>query len=457
MGLESFDLDAFAAKYAGENRVRHLMYIVEYGINPQHVFENHDKRELVVQLAKDALRLLLSDVEASKTTTVNTTLYRDLTTKFKEYLPLDYHPDVTFVDTATRANAARHERLEQELNSYKSSMIKESIRIGYNDLGEFYYRTGDLANALRSFIQARDYCTTEKHLVDMCFNVIKASIHLKNYTNVNNYLVKLEQSIAAPSSSSAAADSDPTVPSQAAATSGLVHFVTKKYHAAALKFVECHVDIGDKYKDVIHAEDIALIGGLCAVATFSRAELKDRVMQNPSFKAFLELVPRVRELIAAFYAGHYATSLHILADVTQELALDVIVAPHVLDLINEIRHRAIAQYFNPYLSVDLKVMAVAFNTSVAAMEAELTELIVANKLQARIDSHHEVLHAFQPNHRTATFQKAVDMGRQYAADTKALVLRMSLVKHNIVVVNPTSANDRHSRHNHHHHPPHQDD
>ncbi|ETW05990.1 hypothetical protein H310_03609 [Aphanomyces invadans] len=443
MGLEAFDLDVFASKYAGVNRIRHVMFIMDHGFNPQVVFEDDNKRDAATQLAKNALRFLLSNLEATKATTVNTTLYRELTTKFKEFLPMDYHPDATFLENAVRANASRHERLEQELNSYKCSMIKESIRIGHNDLGEFYYRTGDLANSLRSYIQARDYCTTEKHIVDMCFNVIKASIHLKNYSNAYNYLVKLEQSIGGTS----IGESDPTVQAQTAATFGLVHFCSKKYHAAALKFVECQVDIGDKYNEVIHAEDVAVLGGLCAVATFSRAELKEHVVQNSSFKAYLELVPRLREFITAFYDGNYASSLNILADLTDELALDMYVAPHVVDLVKEIRHRAIAQYFHPYLSVDLNVMAVAFNTPVGVLEVELGELIVANKLQARIDSHNQVLYAFQPDQRAVTFKKALEMGRQYTADTKSLILRMNLVKHGIAVGSKYGAKD--SQHHQH--------
>lgn len=47
--------------------------------------------------------------------------------------------------------------------------------MGYNDLGEFYYQLGDLPAALKSFAQARDYCTTDKHIIEMCLNVSKVS------------------------------------------------------------------------------------------------------------------------------------------------------------------------------------------------------------------------------------------------------------------------------------------
>jgi hypothetical protein len=43
-----------------------------------------------------------------------------------------------------RSSAARLERLEAELHGYKTNLIKESIRMGHNGLGDFYFSRGDL-------------------------------------------------------------------------------------------------------------------------------------------------------------------------------------------------------------------------------------------------------------------------------------------------------------------------
>jgi COP9 signalosome complex subunit 1 len=42
------------------------------------------------------------------------------------------------------AAAQKQERLESELHSHKTNLIKESIRLGHNDLGDFSYNRGDL-------------------------------------------------------------------------------------------------------------------------------------------------------------------------------------------------------------------------------------------------------------------------------------------------------------------------
>jgi hypothetical protein len=50
------------------------------------------------------------------------------------------------------------------------------------------------------------------------------------------------------------------------------------------------------FNDVIAPQDIALYGGLCALATFDRSELASKVIDDVAFKQFLELAPDARVL-----------------------------------------------------------------------------------------------------------------------------------------------------------------
>ena len=49
------------------------------------------------------------------------------------------------------------------------------------------------------------------------------------------------------------------------------------------------------------------------------------------------------------------------------------------------------------MSVDMRRMAEAFNTSVSALEDELMQLILDGQIQARIDSHNKVCSIFNLN------------------------------------------------------------
>lgn len=65
--------------------------------------------------------------------------------------------------------------------------------------------------------------------------------------------------------------------SKVAAVFGLIALHEGKYKNAAEKFISCHIDIGASYNEVLHSEDIALYGGICALATLTRDELRDKV------------------------------------------------------------------------------------------------------------------------------------------------------------------------------------
>lgn len=68
-------------------------------------------------------------------------------------------------------------------------------------------------------------------------------------------------------------------------------------------------------------------------------------------------------------------------------------------------------------------MATAFNTTVAALEDELTQLILEGLINARIDSHSKILYARDVDQRSTTFEKSLLMGKEFQRRAKAMILR----------------------------------
>ena len=54
-----------------------------------------------------------------------------------------------------------------------------------------------------------------------------------------------------------------------------------------------------------------------------------------------------------------------------------------------------SRYFSPFSSVDMRRMAVDFGCTVQELEAELTDLIASDRVQARIDADKQILYARQ--------------------------------------------------------------
>merc|ERR1712137_230720 len=217
------------------------------------------------------------------------------------------------------------------------------------------------------------------------------------------------------------------------AASALVSLASESYKTAAHKFLEVPICIGSTFSEVILPVDIATCGVLCALATFSRKELKSLVLSNRQFKNFLELTPELQKLLNSFYQCNYYDFLSLLDLWKPKMEIDLYMHSHFAYLFREIRNRALIQYFSPYLSVSIRTMAEVFHCEIPALEMELSKLIMDGKVNARIDSHNKVLYAAHTDKRSTTFQQALKMGEEHQQDVASFILRANLLKNNFIV------------------------
>ncbi|GAB4844432.1 COP9/signalosome complex subunit Csn1 [Ancistrocladus abbreviatus] len=399
---EQLDVEAYAALYSGRTKIIRLLFIADHCGVPTMQWE--------------ALRMAYDEIKKGE----DTQLFREVVQKIDGRLGPTYAMDSAWIDSVERRAEQRKDKLENELNAYRTNLIKESIRMGYNDFGDFYFAHGALGDAFKNYSRTRDYCTMAKHIIHMCLNTILVSIEMGQFAHVTNYVGKAEQTPEA---------LDPVTTAKLRCAAGLAHLEAKKYKFAARKFLEVGIELGNNYSEVIALQDVATYGGLCALASFDRAELKNKVIDNINFRNFLELVPEVRELINNFYSSHYASCLEYLGNLKANLLLDIHLHDHVETLYDEIRHKALIQYTHPFVSVDLHMMANAFKTSVTGLEKELEALITNNQIQARIDSHNKILYANHADQRNATFQRVLQTGSEFDHDVRAMLLRSNIIKY----------------------------
>lgn len=427
----SLDLETYANSYSGLAKLHRLIFIADH----------------CPTLRLEVIKMAINYVMA---TTYNVSMYQMLHKKLadliqpgaSQQLPdvanqpatsvsQDIPPyDAMWVEQKTKKAALKLEKLDNDLKNSKSNSIKESIRRGHDDLGDHYLSCGDLSNALKCYSRARDYCTSGKHVVNMCLNVIKVSIYLRNWTHVISYVSKAE--CTPEFSETQNRDTNQAIITRLKCAAGLAELATKKYKSAAKHFLQANFDYCD-FPEMISPSNVAVYGGLCALATFDRPELQKNVISSASFKLFLELEPQIRDIVFKFYESKYAQCLKLLDEMRDNLLLDLMIAPHVNKLYTQIRNRALIQYFSPYLSADMRRMSEAFNCTVPALENEIMQLILDGQIQARIDSHNKILFAKNADHRSATFEKAINVGKDFQRRTRMLVLRTAMLKKHIHV------------------------
>ena len=366
------------------------------------------------------------------------------------------------------ANRRELARLEGELKGYKNNLIRESIRMGQEDLANHLLLTGgpapDPANAssattsgyhaaYQAFGKMRDYCTTPTHVASMTLRLLFTSLV---------HAVAAQQSGASPvmhlNSTLTNASRLRTVgvkEEEMARLTPIMHVVTGianfgvgAYKEAAIAFLAAppeYATLGpvhamDFPRMVASGNDVAIYGGLCALATMSRDQLVDVVLGG-SFRAFLELEPHMRKAISLYTTAKYqaclATLRHYYSDWSLDGflgALDATGASHVDKLFARIREKSITAYFSSFSQVSLASLASTFPPAAvaigvdptAAMEDEVLSLIDSGALDARLDVVNGILIAPRKEARSQAHAEA-----KAAADEVERTLLLRLHKVNV--------------------------
>ena len=220
----TIDLEAYAQGYTGLAAIYRLRFIAHHCpvLRVRFMFIGPIQTRIYPSSFQvEALKLAISHVMNTHNTSLYSELHKKLVAAMKESQPTASLPDVAvaaggtngndnaapttgndqstlgnaasvreWIEVRTKKAALKLEKLDTDLKNYKSNSIKESIRRGHDDLGDHFLDCGDLANALKCYSRARDYCTSGRHVVNMCVNVIKVSVFLQNWSHVVSYVNK---------------------------------------------------------------------------------------------------------------------------------------------------------------------------------------------------------------------------------------------------------------------------
>jgi len=152
---------------------------------------------------------------------------------------------------------------------------------------------------------------------------------------------------------------------------------------------------------VISSSDVALLEGLCILATGSRASVREDLLSATSFSSALAddqqwLLEAVRLSSEAQYGemtiliqkatvSRPCSISNVTTNIQPTLLLNPFIAPHLTAIMDLIRTRAIVQYIQPFSSVDLATMSSSLGMSQETLLMEIEQLVEQGKIKGRID------------------------------------------------------------------------
>lgn len=251
--------------------------------------------------------------------------------------------------------------------------------MGNEDLGKHYHAIGDLPKAFEAFSRMRQDISISKHIIDVSRHLIEVAVEQRNWIAVTSNVAKIRGIMSA-------SEEDRSINPYLQAAEALAQFEEGHYHVAAASFLSTESGMGSSANTIISPNDVAIYGGLCALATMDRNELQKKVLENSSFRTYLELEPQIRRAIAFFVNSRYTSCLNILESYRADYLLDIYMQRHIDDLYRMVRSKSIVQYFIPFSCVTLDSMNQAFAPPGKNIDKELSNMIQNGELNARINT-----------------------------------------------------------------------
>ncbi|KAE8451956.1 hypothetical protein EG329_002120 [Mollisiaceae sp. DMI_Dod_QoI] len=396
-----FDLESYIANYTGRTRLERLILIG----NCSSI------------LGVDAFKLAVKEAKRGK----DITRYLEAQTPLETLAPREPEAarDLAWMDRTKSSNIAETARLESEVKGYKNNLIKESTRMGNEDLGKHFQAIGDLPKAFEAFSRMRQDAQSSKHIVDISKHLIEVAVEQRNWIAVTSNVQKIKGVMDNK-------DADKSLQPFLCAAEGLASMDSGEYLSAAYQFLYADAGMGSSCNTIISPNDVAVYGGLCALATMERNDLNKRVLENSNFRTYLEMEPHIRRAIGFFVNSRYSQCLSTLESYRADYLLDIHLQKHVDELYYMIRSKSIVQYFIPFSCVTLDSLNQAFAAPGKTIDKELALMISRNELDARIDTQNRLLTSVPSAPRASLHSSTLKTANEYEREARRRIQHMNI-------------------------------
>jgi len=330
------------------------------------------------------------------------------------------HRDIDWIANQTAANKTDLGRLEQEVKRTRSNGVKEAVRLALCDIAKYYIDVDQADTAQSHYLRVRDYCLGVNQILTMCLDVAKSSFEMGNYPSALSFYTKGQAKL----------EGDEGIRHRLELYGGLSHLAAEDYRSAALCFLRISFNCASEWTEAATAADICVYAVVCALATFSRKDLREKILDSPSFREYSDEIPQLREAVELFHRAHYKEALAIVEGMKPMLGLDLYMRNHVANLYKKIRAKGVELFVKPYNFISIPDIATEFGVTAEEMHEEVVHMIENKQISAKVDDLENALVLEDVDDDLAVLEDVTDTIDGAAMRMKAGLVRLLLLREN---------------------------
>jgi len=267
---------------------------------------------------------------------------------------------------------------------------------------EFYVEVGDRTSALAAFEACEKKTVAIGQRMEMVFTVMRVHLFHGDWVNLKAQIAKMKDLLEQPGGA------DWERKNKLKVYEGVLLMASRDFASATKLFLES-LSTFTSHELMTYPEFI-FYTCVCSVVALKRTELKEKVIDSPEVLSVVDQLPGVSVLVNSLQDCKYRDFMHAFPVVADQVKASTWLHQHHRYFLRETRVMAYGQFLQSYKSVTTASMASAFSVSEAFLDEELSNFIVAGRLNAKIDKVNGVIITNRPDAKNALYQSYIKEG-----------------------------------------------
>ncbi|XP_067932232.1 26S proteasome non-ATPase regulatory subunit 6-like [Watersipora subatra] len=313
---------------------------------------------------------------------------------------LDWTADTKMLEGMKQQNATALASIEESIKDAEESLGETEVRDLLIKKAEHFSRIGDKEACLEAFRKAEEKIHTIGCKLDTVFHLIRLGLFYFDHDLTSRNIDRAQTLI------DEGGDWDRR---NRLKVYKAVNCMANRQFKEATEYCLDAVATFTSYELMDYSEFIVytIILGMEAL---TRPVLREKVVQGAEILEVLHSKPDLKEYLMSLYNCRYAEFFKRLASIEQKLRYDRYLHKHYRYYVREMRVLAYNQLLQSYHSLTLEYMAKAFGVTIAFIDQELSRLIAAGRLHAKIDKVGGIVETNRPDSKNYQYQDVIKQG-----------------------------------------------
>ena len=308
--------------------------------------------------------------------------------------------DEAKLSAMTITNSQRLSELEEKIKDAETNQGEQEIRDALLAKAEFLSSIGDCEAATSAFAAAEIKTTGSGLKMDLVFSQLRLLMFYEDWPGVKKLIAKAKLL------SDAGGDWERR--NKLKVYEAVFACYTREFKQAADLFLEALATFSAT--ELFPYSRVIFYGVVTSIPCYDRVALRKMVVDAPEVLTSINQLPFLEPYLNSLYACKYADFFQAFVEIVDQMSADPFLSPHINFYMREVRIVAYAQFLESYKSVTLDSMASAFHVSADFLDQEVSNFIVAGRLNAKIDKVSGVIVTNRPDNKNALYQDMLKKG-----------------------------------------------